>query len=403
MRPAFAAEPVIIDRQQQLGELCDRCRAEGRFGFDTEFVMEDRYGSEVCLIQVATGTTVAIIDPFLGLKLEELWELVGDDQVETVVHAGQEDLSLSVQHTGRIPRRVFDLQIAAGLVGLDFPISLQRLVQGTLHVRVHKSKTLTNWRRRPLTAAQIRYAAEDVVYLPALHEQLKTRLGQLGRTAWAAEEFAWYENMLLYRPTEEDKLQRLKGMGAFKGRQLAVARELLAWRDEAAKRVNRPPRVLLKDHLVVEIAKHGLTDSAEIRELRGLNLSNQNLRTVCRVVTDALATPSNSWPTPKPRDEETPREATLAALATAVTRSYCFDHQLAYGLVATQRSIRQLVRHCTIHEPADRATVELLNGWRGESIGMMLYEVLSGKRVIRVQPGDPEPTLDVALISESTA
>ena len=103
-------EPVLIKRQTQIRDLCARCREEERFAFDTEFVMEDRYESDVCLLQMATKHGVSIIDPFLDLDLAEIWGLVSDDQVETVVHAGQEDLDLAVQHSGRVPRRIFDVQ-----------------------------------------------------------------------------------------------------------------------------------------------------------------------------------------------------------------------------------------------------------------------------------------------------
>ena len=120
---------LMVERQTELDDLARRCRAAERFAFDTEFVMEDRFEAEVCLVQVATKDDVAIVDPLLDLDLSALWALVADPTVETVVHAGQEDLGLCVQHTGATPRAVFDVQIAAGLAGYDYPLSLQKLVQ----------------------------------------------------------------------------------------------------------------------------------------------------------------------------------------------------------------------------------------------------------------------------------
>ena len=174
-------EPTVIENQAQVDDLCARARSEGRFAFDTEFVMEDRFATEVCLIQIATSGYVAIIDPFLDVCLDAVWELVADDQVETVVHAGQEDLALCVQHTKKAPQRVYDVQIAAGLAGLEYPLSLQRLVQNVLHVRLHKSKTLADWRKRPLTEGLIVYGAEDVCYLLAIQDFLNGKLGAAGR------------------------------------------------------------------------------------------------------------------------------------------------------------------------------------------------------------------------------
>lgn len=398
-----APEPLLIQKQQQIDDLCREIRKDGRFGFDTEFVTEDRFASDVCLIQIATTKTVAIIDPLLGLDIEPVWNLVGDERIETVVHAGQEDLALAVQHTGKAPRRLFDLQIAAGFAGLDYPISLQRLVQALLHIRLHKSKTLTNWRRRPLTADQVRYAAEDVVHLLEVHTRLQKRIEQFDRTAWVHEEMCKLEAISAYQPQPEERLARLKGTGSLDGRQLAVVGRILAWRDETAQRINQPARVLLKDHLLVEIAKHGIASVPELRELRGINLSDRNARGLCEVVKEAQALPSSEWPTPKPRETESPREATLIALATAVARSYCLDNNLAYGLVATQKSLKDLVRHCA-GQPSDGGDdIALLRGWRGESVGKTLQHVLTGRMSVHVEPVHNGRALHIVPLKSSIA
>ncbi len=386
MNPNRPSNDIIaVERQTQLEEICRQCRDQGRFAFDTEFVMEDRFEPEVCLIQIAAGPLVAIVDPFLDLDLRPVWDLVCDAQVETVVHAGQEDLAFCVQHNGLVPRRAYDVQIAAGLAGYDYPLSLQKLVQATLHIRLHKSKTLTDWRRRPLTPEQVRYAAEDVCHLLQVREKLDGRLSQRNRLAWVSEEFERFEQISLYRRAEEDKLLRVKGSGSLKGRQLAVVREVLAWREEAAQRLNRPVRAVLKDHLLVEIAKLELRTAEEIQDLRGLNLSGRLVRGLCEVVVDALNTPRDKWPVLRPRDTETPKESALVALATAVIRGYCLEHCISYSLLASQKSIRELVRHFTKGRPAKRADVGLANGWRGQTAGALLEELFAGRRTIHVE------------------
>jgi ribonuclease D len=357
--------------------------------------MEDRYESEVCLIQVATVESVAIVDPFHDLDLTPLWNLIGDEDVEAVVHAGQEDLALSFQHTGRTPRNVFDVQIAAGLVGYDYPISLQRIVQTLLHIRLHKSKTLTDWRRRPLSQAQIRYGAEDVAHLLQVRQMLHDKLQGLDRVSWADEEFHTLEEPSLYERAVEDRLSRIKGLGKLNGAKLAIARELLTWRDALAERRNRPARVTMKDHLLVEIAKHALTDPAEIRDLRGLNLSERDIESLAQAVRRGSEIPKSEWPTPSPRAVDSPHDAALMALATAVVRCYCMEHGLAYGLVATQRSIRELIRHSSFHRPAEGAGVELLTGWRGQTVGAMLADVLAGRRMVCIEEFDGERTVHV--------
>jgi len=386
---------TLIETQQQIDRLCAHARDEGRFAFDTEFVMEDRYEPEVCLVQIATAGEVSLIDPFLELNLQPIWELVADEKVETVVHAGQEDLALCVQHTGKLPRNVFDVQIAAGFVGYEYPLSLQKLVQSTLRVRIHKSKTLTDWRRRPLNAAQLRYAADDVVHLPAIRKRLGEKLAKRGRTQWAEEEFRRFEDLALYGRVEEEKLRRLKGTASMGGRELAIVRALLHWREGLAEQLNRPARVVLKDHLLVEIARLGLTSREEIRDLRGLNLSDKNLRMLAQVVEEASSLPPEHWPETTPRDAEPPREEALIGLATAVLRSYCLDHDLAYGLVATKRMIRDLIRERIAGRPEGAKPLELLTGWREETVGALLDDILAGKRRIALTKSGRALTIHV--------
>jgi ribonuclease D len=381
--PSPPLKIVPVNNQERLDQVCAQCRRDGQFAFDTEFVMEDRFEPEVCLIQIAVGDTSYIIDPFLELEIACVWELVCDAEVETVVHAGQEDLAFCMQHLGRTPRRICDVQIAAGFVGYDYPLSLQKLVRQCVGARLHKSKTLTDWRRRPLTEAQIQYGAEDVCYLLAVWRQVQERLKRSKRLEWVREEFAKFEDANLYERPEEEKLARLKGAGGLKGQALAVVRSLLSWRQVLAERRNRPARVALKDHLLVEIARHGLSTFEEARDLRGLNLADRDIHDLCRVVREALDSPKEKWPVPRRQDTETPHESVLIALSTAVVRAYCLEEDIAYGLAASKKSIMEMVRYC-VNGSSTRENVELLRGWRRQTVGAILEGVLRGQRVIQV-------------------
>lgn len=385
----------MVAQQPLLLDICERCEAAGSFAFDTEFVMEDRFEPEVCVIQMATKDMVAIVDPMAGLDSKPVWDLVRNPSVETIVHAGQEDLALCAQHTGEAPRNIFDVQIAVGLIGHSYPLSLQKLVQAIMHIRLHKSKTLTDWRKRPLTPAQIRYAAEDVEYLPAVRDRIGQRLDKLGRRDWATEEMTRFERLELYQPAEEERVFRAKGAGNLKGQQLAVVQAILAWREKLARRLNRPARVALRDHLLVEIAKHGINTPGEIRELRGINLRAREITEVCGVVTKALQLPSSEWPKAKPQDVEGPHEAEVTSLVTAIIRSRCREIELAYPLTATAKSIRQLVRHLSDGQPNRREDVELLRRWRGQAVGTIVEQVLTGQHTVRVERHDESFTVRV--------
>lgn len=379
------SEYLLIDAPDQLTAFCQQARELRRLAFDTEFVMEDRYEPEICLIQLATADAVALIDPYLDLDLAPVWQLICDERVETIVHAGQEDLALCVQHTGKLPRKIFDVQIAAGFVGLEYPISLQKLIQSLLHIRLHKAKTLTDWRRRPLTTAQLRYAAEDVCHLHAVRQKLSERLTRLGREEWALEEFAHFEQPSMYGRLETNVPLKVKGLSALRGKPLTIARELLKWRDELARKLDRPARSILKDHLLIEIARLQLTQFPEIRDLRGINVADKHIHTLGKVVEHAMGLPAEIQQPTSASDFESPQETILIALATAVIRSYCLEHDLAYGLVATKKSIRDLIRLRIAGRSSKDEEIELLEGWRAQTVGALLDELLAGKQTVRVE------------------
>ena len=169
-----------------LGHLA-ACRS---FGFDTEFVGENTYHPQLCLVQVATAERLYLLDPLAVGPLDAFWALVVDPANLVVAHAAREEVRMCRLRTGRTPGNLFDLQIAAGLVGLAYPLGHGPLVSQLVGVQLAKAETLTEWRDRPLTGEQIRYAFDDVRYLLPAWRRVAGRLEKLGRADWAREEFA---------------------------------------------------------------------------------------------------------------------------------------------------------------------------------------------------------------------
>src|SRR5262245_14499770 len=155
----------IVTHPEDLPPVCEHLAASRRFGLDTEFVGEETYHPSLCLIQVATEERLILIDPLTVGPLDAFWKLVIDPANLVVVHAGREEVRLCRHGGGQVPGNLFDLQIAAGLVGLPYPLGHGSLVGQVLGVSLSKGETLTEWRRRPLTRAQVRYAFDDVRYL----------------------------------------------------------------------------------------------------------------------------------------------------------------------------------------------------------------------------------------------
>ncbi len=383
-KPAVCtSSPTLVTDTSTLGEVLGELRRAERFAFDTEFVMEDSYEADVCLIQAATESMVVLIDPLAGVDDTAFWQLVADRRIQKVVHAGAEDLGLCVQRTGQIPCNVFDLQIAAGLSGLDYPMSLMKLVRATCGARLHKSQTLTDWRRRPLSEAQIQYAVDDVAYLPAAYQIISRKLKKMGRSTWAREEFERLEQPEIYQRSEVERIARLKGGGALDGRGLAIARELLKVRETLAKQFNRPARVLLKDYLIVEIARHQWTTPKQIRGLRGLQVSNAVVNRLAEAVKQGTSSPPETWPKVRTPQVDTPEESALISLATALVRTYCDEHDLAHQLAGVKQDVRALVHSFTRAEPAGQSRLAM--GWRSRTVGAMLAAVFSGEKRVGIQ------------------
>src|ERR1700722_9363705 len=195
-------EPVeeLVHSPESLGQVCAHLADCRRFGMDTEFVGEESYHPSLCLIQIATEEKLYLVDPFSAGPLDALWKVIVDPASEVIVHAGREEVRLCHLWSGQTPANLFDLQIAAGLVGYGYPLGHGPLVSQVLGKSLSKGETLTEWRTRPLTPAQIRYAFDDVRYLLSLWQRLSGLLDKLDRQAWAREEFA--KLRVLATPTE---------------------------------------------------------------------------------------------------------------------------------------------------------------------------------------------------------
>ncbi len=385
----------LIATPRGLRELVDHIREAGRFAFDTEFVSEDTFEPVLCLIQVATATRLAVVDSLRIDDLAPFWDVVNDPAVEVVMHAAGEDLRICRFQTGRVPERVFDVQIAAGLVGYNYPLSLGNLVNQTLKVSVPGGETRTDWRRRPLSDAQLRYALDDVRYLLELADFLTDRLARLNRTDWAASEFATFLHAIDHR-SEEERWRRLPGLHLLNRRGLELARRLFDWRINDARRSNRPLRSILKDDLLVAVAKRQPANRKDLEALRDFNRHALLSRVdeILDVLRDARNTPDDHLPEPMSRHDDRPGLAMVVSLLAATLSQACAQGKVAVALAGGANDLKDLVRWYSDGKPPER-TPELLQGWRNEVCGQTLLDVLSGRRAVRIV--DPEADVPVAL------
>jgi ribonuclease D len=221
-------------------------------GLDTEFMREKTFFAQLCLIQIATPDNIYCVDPLAGGDIEPFWNSLMDRS--WVLHSGRQDLEVLYAAADRMPSSIFDTQVAAGLAGFAPQIGYAGLVAELCDVRLEKSHTRADWSKRPLPAAFIEYAAEDVAYLLPIFELLREKLDRLGRLEWAQEDSADLLDVRLYQVDPAMAVQRLKGAANLRGPARAAAVGLAAWREREALKRNRPRQWILRDPVLMELA-----------------------------------------------------------------------------------------------------------------------------------------------------
>jgi ribonuclease D len=371
----------FVDGPDGLADCCAHLAGCPSFGFDTEFIGEDTFHPKLCLVQVATAERLFVIDPLSAGPLDRFWELVADPGRVVVVHAGREEIRMCQQGCGRPPGNLFDLQVAAGLVGLGYPMGHAALVYQLLKVQLSKAETLTDWARRPLTPHQIEYAYDDVRFLLPLWRQLTKRLDKFGRADWAAEEFKTHVRRALAEDPTIERWRKLRGLGSLDRRRLAVVRELFAWREAIAERQNRPARTVVRDDLVVEIARRLPQKDKDLTVLRGL--PRHDFEGILAAVGRGRESPADEWPALPERDNDPPQVALVTSLLMSVLGDLCARSALTPGLAATTADVKSLVR--ARFQGSDSPTDSgLTRGWRSRAVLPTLLGVLEGRQAVRV-------------------
>ena len=389
------ASQELIKSDSDLEELVGHLRKSGRFAFDTEFVSEDTYEPILALVQVATLDRLAVVDPLAFDDISIFWDVVNDPSVEVVMHAAGEDLRIGRLQSGRLPERVMDVQVAAGLVGFGYPLSLGNLVSQTLGVSLAGGETRTDWRRRPLSEGQLRYALDDVRHLFEVADELNARLDRLDRRAWAEIEYRVLIETIRSRE-DEDRWRKLSGLHQLSRRGLEVARRLSEWRRDDARRTNRPLRQMLRDDLLVAVAKRQPANRRDLEALRDFNRPHLIARSneILSIIADAQAVPADQLPEQMERHDDGPGLSMVVSLLNATLNQCATQNKLAASLVGTNADLKDLIRWYSSGCLESRSPA-LVSGWRGEVCGRTLLDVLSGKRALRII--DPEAEVPVAL------
>lgn len=367
-------------------------------GMDTEFVAEDCYRPDLCLLQVSTRSEVFIVDPLAIDDLAPVWQLFADEERTVIVHAGREEVLFAYRSTEKPIPKLFDVQFALGLLGGEFPASYGKLLQRVLGESVAKGETRTDWRKRPLSAAQLDYAALDVLHLPQLYDSLSAELDKLGRLQWLQDEMLRRQANLIETQLQEG-WHRISGVHSLHGKQLGIVRELWLWRDQRAEHKNMPARRVLRDDLIIELAKRGSADEKKISHIRGLHHPGfqRFIPEIAQCIARGLRAQTPDHIGPNSGKLARP-PALLQQFLTAAMSYLCRNHNISPTIVGTSDDVGRLASYWMNGASADESDPEypqLLRGWRGELVGRPLYDIYSGKLALRVQ--DPQDDMPLSL------
>lgn len=364
---AAAAAPVKVESAGHLQRCIDSWMDCELLGIDTEFVRERTWRADLGLVQVSDGKTVWLIDPVKIGSVESLAALLSEQSLVKVLHAPSEDLDVLQSTTGAVPEPLFDTQIACAMLGEPLQMAYHKTAEWLLGIAVDKGETRSNWRKRPLRPAQLHYAALDVCLLPIMHDELKTRLQDLGRIAWLEEECAMLVSKARSPADLQQAWQRVRGAGRLDGISLAVLQVLAAWRDQQAERLNRARGFFIKDEVLLAIARNRPGDLDALSALDAL--SPRTMAAHGGTITGLIAGVIDSGTRLEPPKTLNAKQRRLMAAIKARVGRRAKELGVEPALLASRRDLESLVQA----GPGDPLP-ERFTGWRR---GVIIDELLS--------------------------
>lgn len=349
-----------------------RLHGADRLALDTEFMRERTYHPQLCLVQIATESDCVLIDPLAGLDLAPLYELLQDRSRLKILHAARQDLEVLLNAGGAVPGPLFDTQVAAALLGFAPQVGYAELVARQLGHSIDKGQTRTDWSKRPLTAAQLAYAADDVRHLLTLQTDLQAALTANGRAHWVLEETAALEDPTLYRTDPAAAWRRLKGLNRLAPQEQSVARALADWRERRALESDRPRGWIVADESIYALATRQPESLPALEAIPSLAPSVVRKRGEELLQLIATARGGDGTEPITPPRRPTSEELSLAGALMQVVRDAATALSIGPEILATRRDVESLA-----FGSATPDTSPLLRGWRGEVLGEKLLAALT--------------------------
>lgn len=372
---------LFIDTPEKLSQLATDIASQEWLALDTEFLRERTYRPELCLLQIATPELVACIDPIALDSIDPVLDVIYKPDIIKILHAASQDLEIFYWLRGSVPENLFDTQIAAPLLGHQEQIGYANLVGEVLSVSLSKSHSRADWTRRPLPTQQMEYAADDVIYLARMYPIMRDKLKKLNRLHWLDSEWQNLTNPDLYEKPADDVWKRLRGIDKLKAGRLAIAQQLAKWRELTARERNLPRNWLLKDDVLIDLAKQMPQSIKELKHIRGL--SDGMVKSHGGEIVDHIKQFKDVAPVALDNSRRkvkltTDQDAALDLL-TAVAKIHSRELEINPSILAPRKSIEDLIKGNT-----DTAVMQ---GWRGQLIGPALQAAFSGETSLKIENG----------------
>jgi ribonuclease D len=349
---------------------------------DTEFLRETTYYPLLCVAQMASADEAVVIDALApGIDLSPFYDLMANEKVMKVFHAARQDIEIVWHAAKLIPHPIFDTQVAAMALGYGDSISYDQLVQRITGDTLDKSLRFTDWTRRPLSEAQLRYAISDVTHLREVYLKLVEDLRQRGRAEWVEDEMRVLTSPETYRLEPENAWQRLKTR-VRKPKELAVLIEVAAWREREAQARDVPRSRVLKDEVIADLAVQAPTSAENLTHLRSLPKGFERSRwgeAIIAAVARGLARDTKTLPRPV-RAQSTANGAAVVELLKVLLRMVSERHHVAAKVIATVDDLERIAAD-------DTADVPALTGWRRELFGEKALALKHGKLALTMENG----------------
>ena len=363
----------IIISNDTLKEFINKCLKQKVLAIDTEFIRDNTYYPILCLVQIAGKDFAAAIDPLSGINMKPVWDLLSNEKILKIFHAGRQDIEIFLNLTGEIPKPIYDTQIAAMFCGFGEQVGYERLVERFLGLSINKENQFTNWLQRPLTKSQLDYAISDVTHLIKIFPSINKLIKEADRQKWVHKEIEQLNKKDIYNVNPEEAWKKIK-IKYSKPETLNILKTLAEWRENECKRRNIPRNRLIRDETLVSISLIKPKKIDSLKKIRGLpkNFSQNDLNEIIKMINIAEKIDSEMRSQVfKFNKKSNVNKCSLDLLKLLLV--YCSKESgLAEKLIADTVDLKSIL-------DGKRDGLKVFEGWRYDIFGKFVDLLLEGK------------------------